>query len=60
MNASGAANISAAVSVGVKTNLVLWVGIGLLVVGLILGGAGTAMILAGRRPRRAAVGTGTL
>lgn len=59
MNASGAANISAAVSIGVKTNLLLWVGIGLLVVGLILAGAGTAMILAGRRPRPAAVGTGS-
>jgi hypothetical protein len=36
---------------GVKTNLLLWIGLGLLVVGLIAGGGGTAMLLSSRRPR---------
>jgi hypothetical protein len=57
MNASAAANVSAAVQVGVKTNLVLWVGLGLVVVGLILAGGGVAMILSGR-PRRPVATTG--
>jgi len=48
MNSSGAADISAAVRVGAKTNLLLWVGLGLLVVGLIAGGGGTAMVLSSR------------
>ena len=45
MNASGAANVSAAVVVGAKTNIVLWVGLGLLVLGLICGGAGVALLV---------------
>jgi hypothetical protein len=48
MNSSGAPDVSAAVRVGAKTNLVLWVGLGLLVVGLITGGGGTAMVLSSR------------
>jgi len=48
MNSSGAADVSAAVRVGANTNLLLWVGLGLLVIGLIAGGGGTAMILSSR------------
>ena len=51
MNATGAAHINAAVSVGAKTNLLLWVGVGCLLVGLIAGAAGTAMLLSSRSPR---------
>jgi hypothetical protein len=50
MNASAVAHISAAVNVGAKTNLLLWLGLGLLLVGLITGGAGTAMLLSSRSP----------
>jgi hypothetical protein len=45
MNSSGAPHVSAAVSVGANTSLVLWVGIGFLLVGLIAGGAGSAMVV---------------
>ncbi len=55
MNASGAAQVSAAVSVGAKTNLLLWLGLGLLLVGLIAGGAGTAMLVSSRSPRPTAI-----
>jgi hypothetical protein len=48
MNANGAPHVSAAVKVGAKTNLVLWIGLGLLVAGLISGGAGGAMLLTSR------------
>jgi hypothetical protein len=48
MNANGAPHVSAAVSVGAKTNLVLWVGLGFLVAGLIVGGAGSAMLWSSR------------
>ena len=48
MNSSGAADVSAAVRVGANTNLLLWVGLGLLVLGLIAGGGGTAMVLSSR------------
>ncbi len=48
MNANGAPNVSAAVNVGAKTNLVLWVGLGFLLVGLVAGGAGSAMLLTSR------------
>jgi hypothetical protein len=48
MNANGAAPVSAAVSVGAKTNLVLWVGLGFLLAGLIAGAAGSAMVWSGR------------
>jgi hypothetical protein len=60
MNASGAAGVRAAVKVGAKTNLVLWIGLGLLVAGLLAGGAGGAMVWAGRsrsqRPPRTQAG----
>ncbi|HEY1593561.1 MAG TPA: hypothetical protein VGF81_17315 [Solirubrobacteraceae bacterium] len=48
MNASGAPAVSAAVVVGAKTNILLWVGLGLFVVGLIFGGAGVAMLVTNR------------
>ena len=53
MNANGAPHVSAAVTVGAKTNLVLWVGLGFLLAGLIAGGAGGAMVWSSRAPRRA-------
>jgi hypothetical protein len=49
MNANGSPNVSAAVTAGAKTNLVLWIGLGLLLFGLIFGGAGSAMLLSSRR-----------
>jgi hypothetical protein len=48
MNASGAPGVSAAVVVGAKTNILLWVGLGVLVVGLIFAGAGVAMLATNR------------
>lgn len=54
MNASASAPVRATVSMGVKTNLLLWIGLGFLVVGLIAGGAGTAMLVSSRRPRATA------
>jgi hypothetical protein len=51
MNKTGAAHVNAAVSVGAKTNLLLWLGLGSLLIGLIAGGAGTAMLLSSRSPR---------
>ena len=48
MNANGTADVRAAVKVGAKTNLLLWVGLGFLVVGLIAGGAGGAMLWSSR------------
>ena len=51
MNATGAANVSAAVSVGAKTNLLLWLGLGSLLAGLIAGAAGGAMLLSSRSRR---------
>jgi len=51
MNANGAAHISAAVSVGAKTNLLLWLGLGVLLAGLIAGGAGGAMLWSSRSRR---------
>jgi hypothetical protein len=51
MNESGGAPVRARVSMGVKTNLLLWIGLGLLLAGLIAGGGGTAMLLSSRRPR---------
>jgi hypothetical protein len=44
MNANDTPHVSAAVKLGAKTNLLLWVGLGFLVVGLIAGGAGGAML----------------
>ena len=49
MNANGSRNVSAAVTVGANTNLVLWIGLGLLLLGLICGGAGGAMLFSSRR-----------
>lgn len=54
MNKTGAAHINAAVSVGAKTNLLLWLGLGSLLIGLIAGGAGTAMLLSSRTVRQTA------
>jgi hypothetical protein len=54
MNASAAPHIDADVSVGAKTNLLLWLGLGSLLVGLIAGGAGTAMLVRSRSPRATA------
>jgi hypothetical protein len=51
MNASGAARVNAAVSVGARTNLLLWLGLGFLLLGLIVAGAGTAMLVNSRPPR---------
>jgi hypothetical protein len=51
MNATAAAHVSAAVSVGAKTNLLLWLGLGLLLAGLIAGAAGGAMLWSGRSRR---------
>src|SRR5436309_14481557 len=48
MNADGSPAVSAAVKVGAQTNLVLWVGLGLLVAGLVAGGAGGAMLWSSR------------
>jgi hypothetical protein len=54
MNANGAAPVSATVSVAANTNLVLWIGIGLLVLGLILDGAGAGLLLSSRSARPSA------
>jgi hypothetical protein len=48
MNANAAPHVSAAVRVGAKTNLLLWVGLGFLIAGLIAGGAGGAMLWSSR------------
>ena len=44
----GTPGVRAAVRVGAKTNLLLWLGLGFLVVGLIAGGAGGAMLWSSR------------
>lgn len=44
MNASASPHVSAAVSLGAKTNLVLWIALGFLVLGLVAGAAGGAML----------------
>jgi len=49
MNANGSPDISAAVTAGAKTNLVLWIGLAFLLLGLICGGAGSAMLVRSRR-----------
>jgi hypothetical protein len=48
MNATGAPQVRAVVKVGAQTNVVLWIGLGFLLVGLIAGGAGVAMVWSGR------------
>jgi hypothetical protein len=55
MNATAAAHVSAAVSVGAKTNLLLWLGLGLLLAGLVAGAAGGAMLWSGRSRRPTAM-----
>jgi hypothetical protein len=55
MNANGSPNVNAAVRVGAKTSLVLWIGLGLMLLGLICGGTGTAMLLSSRRKMTTAV-----
>ena len=50
MNVTGSPNVSAAVRVGAKTNLVLWIGLAFLLLGLICGGAGGTMLVHSRRP----------
>jgi len=49
MNADGSRTVSADVKVGVKTTLVFWAGIGLLVIGLLGGGAAAAAFIGSRR-----------
>jgi hypothetical protein len=49
MNATGAPQVRAVVKVGAKTNVVLWTGLGFLLVGLIATGAGVAMLVGSRR-----------
>lgn len=48
MNATGAPHVSAAVRVGANTNIVLWIGLGFLLVGLIVNGGGVAMLVSSR------------
>ena len=57
MNANGTAHVRAAVSVGARTNLLLWLGLGSLLAGVIAGAAGTAMLLSSRSRRPPATGT---
>lgn len=52
LNADARRPVRAAVSVGAKTDLVLWIGLGLLALALVLGGVGTAMVVADGRNRR--------
>ena len=49
MNASARPQVSAGVSLGAKTNLVLWIGLGFLVLALLAGGSGGAMLWSSRR-----------
>jgi hypothetical protein len=51
MNTTGTPRVSATVTLGAKTNAVLWIGLGFLVVGLLLGGGGIAMLVSSGRPR---------
>jgi hypothetical protein len=53
MNANGSRNVTAAVTAGAKTNLVLWIGLGLLVLGLIFGASGAAMLVSRQRRQSA-------
>jgi hypothetical protein len=48
MDANGAPHVRAAVSVGAKTNVVLWVGLGFLIAGLVAGGVGGAILRSSR------------
>jgi hypothetical protein len=49
MNADGTARVRAEARVGVRSDVVLWLGVGMLVAGGVLAGAGTALIVSGRR-----------
>jgi hypothetical protein len=49
MNADGSAGVRTDVSVGAKVPAVLWIGIGLLVVGIALGAGGGALLRSGLR-----------
>jgi Domain of unknown function (DUF4389) len=49
MNADASRGVDARVSVGLKTDLLLWVGLGLLLFGLIAAGVATALLIGGIR-----------
>jgi len=53
MNASGAPGVATDVSVGAKIGLLLWIGVGLVIFGLLLLAAGILAIVTGRRRSRA-------
>lgn len=48
MNTDGSAGVRATTRVSVATDVVLWLGVGMLLAGVALAGAGTALMLAGR------------
>jgi hypothetical protein len=52
MNADGSAPVDVTARLGLKTDLGLWVGLGALIVGLVLGGIGTALLVSRARARR--------
>jgi hypothetical protein len=52
MNADGSAGVTVTTRMGARTNAVLWLGLGALAGGVALAGAGTALIVSGRRRRR--------
>jgi hypothetical protein len=47
MNASGRRGVEAAVSVGGKSDVLLWIGLGLLAAGMVAAGVATALLIAG-------------